>query len=29
MPSSVERLVWVDGYGYDAFPALAVLEATD
>ena len=26
--TSVERLALVDGFGYDAFPALATLEAT-
>ena len=25
--TSVERLAWVDGFGYDAFPSLACLEA--
>ena len=25
--ASVQRLAWVDAYGYDAWPAMAVLEA--
>ena len=25
--TSIERLAWIDGFGYDAFPSLACLEA--
>ena len=25
--SGIDRLVWVDAFGYDSFPALACLEA--
>lgn len=26
VPSGVNRVVWIDGHGYDSWPALACLE---